>query len=87
MIQSALRQLLTFTLLVALFTSCKELDKSSPEQLSSFSCSVDCKGFSEDETKHKHEFTDGESVSVSLGNVIPSSPEENKVVLLDKKHP
>ena len=87
MIQSALRLLLTFTLLVALFTSCKELGKSSPEQLSSFSCSVDCKGFSEDETKHKHEFTDGESVSVSLGNVVPSSPEGNKVVLLDKQHP
>lgn len=87
MIQSALRQLLTFTLFVALFTSCSETGKSNPERLSSFSCSVDCKEFSEDETKHKHEFTDGESVSVNLGNVVRNSPEGNKVVLLNKKQP
>ncbi|MFT7084988.1 MAG: hypothetical protein ACJAV5_000702 [Vicingaceae bacterium] len=83
-----------FIILVALFTSCNEYKRNNREQFSSLLCSVDCKGFSEGETTHKHEFTDGESVEVNLGHVVSYQPEGNKVlpegnkvVLLDKQHP
>ncbi len=88
MVQLFFKNFFVLTFCLVFLGGCDEFKMAQdPTEFSELTCSVECDGFSETDKKHHHDFSDGESIKVSLGKVVLNAESGKKVVLVSKKHP
>ena len=88
MVQLFFKNFFVLTFCLFFLVGCDEFKKAQDStKFSTLICSVDCDGFSEIDKKHYHDFSDGESIKVSLGKVVLNAESGKKVVLVSKKNP